>query len=396
MVLELSDNDIIGRAFNGYDLHLGLIKRGIEAKQIVMNKQSDSDSVIRLEHDEIERDEIECIERKGCISNILFPYADDLLRCPEFKHANILHYHLIYHRMFSILDYARIMDSRSVWTLHDPWIVTGNCTHPLDCNKWLTGCDNCARLNDDYFPMNKDNTKFMWNEKKDCLSNVNPHIIVSTNFMKRYIEKCPITAHFSNVHVIPFGIDIKNYKRSQNYRTNEVKVKIGFRADNTYIKGCSILYDSLRRIKNKERIILVSVGNGMLPEDLKNVYETQEYGWVNDNNKMVDFFNECDLFVIPSLAESFCLMAIEAMAAGCAVICFKNTVVAEVTNAPECACIAEYGDCESLAKTIELLIQNREYRKKIGSLGEKYVERYSFEKYLDAHINLYREITSHL
>ena len=100
-----------------------------------------------------------------------------------------------------------------------------------------------------------------------------------------------------------------------------------------------------------------------------------------------------DIFIMPSLAESFGLMAIEAMACKCAVVCFDNTSVADITYAPEYAVTATYADCNDLAKKIKKLINNENIRLRYQFEGYEFVKRqYKFEEYVNKHIELYKEI----
>ena len=96
---------------------------------------------------------------------------------------------------------------------------------------------------------------------------------------------------------------------------------------------------------------------------------------------------------MPSLAETFGVMAIEAMAAGCTVISFKDTVLEEVTNAPECGIAVEYSSSDAIAEAIMHLLGHPEELSDRGRKGCEFVkENYSFDQYVDRHIRLYQEI----
>ena len=391
-VLEVNNTDIIGRIFNGYDLHLGLIDRNVDAKQVVLEKQSEVSTVLQLNVDEIIRQEISYVEKQLAVSNILFPYAEHLMKLREFKTADIVHYHFPYHQMFSILDYPKLMKENCVWTIHDPWILTGNCVHPLECEKWKDECKECHNLDDDYFPMLKDNVNFMWNVKKKVLKEINPHIIVASKWMKKQIELSPLTCHFTKIHIIPFGICTGDESK-ESWINRGDKVTIGFRSETGYVKGCSLLYDALRILKDKSHYKLEAVGNGDVPQDICQMYEVAEHGFVGEREKLMKILDSCDIFVMPSLAESFGLMAIEAMACKCVVICFQGTAVEENINAPECGLAVAYKSAEELAKAIETLHMSRENLLERQEKGYHYVkDRYSFEQYVDRHKRLFEDI----
>src|SRR5690606_12504627 len=73
-----------------------------------------------------------------------------------FKQADLVHYHIIYDRYFSIraLPYLTRLKP-SVWTFHDPWPMTGHCIYPMGCERWMSGCGSCPSL-DLPFPMRED------------------------------------------------------------------------------------------------------------------------------------------------------------------------------------------------------------------------------------------------
>ena len=389
-ILQLNNCDLPGRVFNGFDLHLALIERNIDASQLVIEKYSDVETVIELGADVFEREKIVYLEEKHCVKNVLFPYAGKLLQKVKNENYDIIHFHFPYHNMFSLLDYPKIMNENSVWTIHDLWMLTGNCTHPLDCNKWKTGCKECSKYDDAYFPMKLDNTEFMWNLKKDVYSKINPHIVVASKYMERFIKESPLTSHFTNIHYIPFGIEISDFEKKENE-----KVVIGFRAEDAYIKGTQFLFKALEELVEYSKDIEIQcVGRGEVSEEIKNRFEVKSYGWISDREKMMEIMRGWDIFVMPSLAESFGLMAIEAMSCKCAVVCFKDTAVSDVVGAPECAVAAEYADSNDLANELKFLIKDKVKRNCFQTKGYEFVKKeYQFEDYVKNHIKLYEEIT---
>lgn len=388
-ILQVNNCDLPGRIFNGFDLNVALRERAINANQIVMDKYSDSEYVTVLNHDILQREAIIYEEEKHCIKNLLFPYANVLEQNKLYKKADVVHFHFPYHNMFSLMDYQKIMDSRAVWTIHNFWPITGNCTYPMECKKWQDGCHNCDRYNDDYFPMAVDNTEFMWRVKKESYKNINPHIVVSTKYVEDYIRKSPLTEHFTNVHRIPFGI-----KLIEKAKPNNQKVVLAFRLEDAKVKGCDCLFEALRELQGYEdKLEIQCVGGGTIPDDISNRFNIKNLGWINDREEMLKIMYAWDIFVMPSLAESFGLMAIESMGCKCALICFANTVVEEISNAPKCAIASKYKDAKDLYLNIKRLIDNRGEREHLQNEGFKFVkENYSFDLYVDRHIALYEEV----
>lgn len=399
-ILGINFSDLVGHVFNGYDLHLDLLEKGIEASQIVLDKRSSSDSVKSLSKDLILHSQIREFEKQYSISNLMFPYGEEIINSFEFQTADLVHYHILHNGVVSLLDYPRLMNSRkTVWTIHDPWIITGNCVHPLTCESWKKGCGNCRRTNEIYFEMRSDNTNFMWELKKRIFSQINPHVVVASKFMEKYLNASPITQHFSKIQVIPFGIKTEKYfnisqKRKRYPKESSAdKIVVGFRADNAVIKGSKYIYEALRKLDSGDRIELLCVGNETLPEDIKARYHTTELGWVDDESKIIHFFQACDIFLMPSLAESFGVMAIEAMAAGCTVISFQGTVLEEITNSPECGIAVDNLSSDAIAAELACLLNHPEEMIRRGERGKAFVNaNFSFDTYVDRHIKLYQEI----
>lgn len=399
-VLEINYTDLPGRIFNGYDLHVGLLKNGIDAKQVVREKLSKTGTVLELPIDKIMHLQLLALEQQYSVTNMLLPYANELVKLSEYKDADILHFHIVHSGLLSVLDYPKLMNNKkSVWTIHDPWILTGKCVHPLHCEKWKSGCKDCTTSADRYFDLQMDNESFMWNTKRTALEKIDPVIVVASDFMKKYIEESPLTKHFSRIYKIPFGIETDKYHPEyklaarEKLGLSENKCVIGFRADDNFIKGCKYLYEALEGVAKTDQIELVAIGSASIPQAIKRMYHVVEFGWIYDQEKMIHILEACDIFVMPSMAETFGLMAIEAMAAGCTVIAFKDTVVEEVIGAPKYGIVVEYLSADALRKEIERLILNPKEIEIRGQQGHDFIERtYKFENYVSKHIELYQAI----
>ena len=210
-VLHVNYTDLPGRRFNGYDLLSEMEPLGVFGKQVVLHKQSTNPNVIQLlatkEDRELHR-WCELAERRHSMSNLLFPWGTLLTQMPEFKSADVVHLHIIHNNVVSLSDLPRIINLKPcVWTLHDPWFMTGRCVYPKDCQRWLTGCGDCPSL-DSPFPMADDCSSWMWDIKKTILADLDVDIVVASEFMLDMLRRSPLTSHFEKVHLIPFGIDL--------------------------------------------------------------------------------------------------------------------------------------------------------------------------------------------
>ena len=103
-------------------------------------------------------------------------------------------------------------------------------------------------------------------------------------------------------------------EKHSDVRKNREKMVIAFRSDRLERKGCKYIYEALQKLNAGNKIELLCVGNENVPSYIKDKYHTTELGWVDDESEIIRFFQSCDIFLMPSLAETFGVMAIEAMA----------------------------------------------------------------------------------
>ncbi len=403
-ILYINDNDLAGRRFNGYDLQLFLNKtKEYSAKQVVASKASKDKNVIPLIDNNGANDirnKCKDFENRISMQSVIYPFGEKISHMQEFKDADIVHYHLLFNHFMSIYSFKKLVQLKpSVWTLHDPWALTGHCVHPIDCNGWLTGCKNCPYL-DRYSPLREDNASSIWNIKKRIYEEISIDIVVASKWMYDRVKKSPLTSCFKNIHLIPFGIDLNVFKQ----RTNRVEIRkelgiknedfvIMFRQDDQEYKGLRYIKEMLNKLDVERNIIILTVGKVGLLKEVKKKYQIIEFEWINNSSKMADLYSAADLFLMPSTAESFGLMAVEAMACSLPVIVSQGTALETVCNSPEYGISIKLGNSEKFSNVVTKLVEDSEECLKRGDLGRELVEReYSIDRFYTKITSLYDEI----
>lgn len=103
------------------------------------------------------------------------------------------------------------------------------------------------------------------------------------------------------------------------------------------------------------------------------------------------------LCCLPSKAEAFSLAPLESMLLGVPTIFTNTTSGKEVIEHLETGLLCDPYDYKNIANQILLLLDNPEISKKIALEGQKYVqENFSYEKWLDKNIELYRRIINEI
>jgi glycosyltransferase involved in cell wall biosynthesis len=105
-----------------------------------------------------------------------------------------------------------------------------------------------------------------------------------------------------------------------------------------------------------------------------------------------DLYNQCRVFVQPSLYEGFGFTAVEAMACGCALVSTDNGGSSDYARPGETALLAPPGDVDRLAAQIEELLRDDATRLRLATAGPEYVQRFDWDRgaeLLEGHLERY-------
>lgn len=402
-VLQVNSTDLDGRRFNGYDLISDLEGRGVSCQQAVLTKRSNNPAVFHLWKGHVDEGihyALSRIENEHSMFDLLFPWLRLLTEREEFLSADVVHYHLIHNQMTSLFDLPWLFRLKpSVLTLHDPWFFTGHCVYPRSCQRWLKGCGECPTL-DAIFPMTQDNTEQMWRIKRDVFAQLDVDIVVASDHMRDMVRRSPVAGHLERVHLIPFGVDPAMYlpdaARTESRRAlgiPENDFVILFRSTTSPYKGLQYLIEALVSRPPARATTLLAVDQRHLLGRLSNAYNVIELGWVDDDATHARMYSAADVLAMPSTAEAFGLMALEAMAAGRPIVSFEGTSLPSVTRAPDCGIAVPMADAAALRDALDMLALHPDEASRRGQLGRRLAtEVYGHERYLASIANLYRAV----
>ena len=133
-------------------------------------------------------------------------------------------------------------------------------------------------------------------------------------------------------------------------------------------------------------------GEELIDADIKDVSDEikkRVFRFTSVSNKILnEFYNNAICLVYPSAYEGFGIPVIEAMRAGCPVICIDCKAVKEVGG--DALLIAESGDAKEIADLIELALNSK--RDSIIERGLNQAKKYSWKKTHDKTISIYKEM----
>ncbi len=393
-VLQVNGYESPGRRFNGLSITPLLKRHGIESRHLVWHKDTTNPEVLTFDGKwtrGINR-LLTGIENVASLQSVLFPNAAKMMKMPAFKEADILHLHIIHSGYLSLSDLPKITSQKpTVWTLHDPWAMTGHCIYPFECMRWkTTGCGKCPDLKTN-MPLHMDTTRLLFKYKQWAYRNSKFSVIVASKWMRDMVEASPLFEGVS-IHQIPFGLDLNFFSphASPNARERfgipENALVICFRAVGNEFKGLPYIIQALERIHSSQPVCLLTLNTKGLLDQFKGRFQLVELGWTNDEMLTRDAFLASDIFLMPSTAEAFGVMAIEAMACGKPVIVFDGTSLPEVTFAPDVGVLVPLRDGQALLNALQRLIDNPNERKERGSKGRSMAEKYYSDEAYARHL----------
>ena len=98
------------------------------------------------------------------------------------------------------------------------------------------------------------------------------------------------------------------------------------------------------------------------------------FAGVTGHDELVKYYEACDVFVMPSHAEGFGIVFLEAMAFGKPVIGGNHGGTPDVIRDGVTGFLVEYGDVNGLTSRILSLLQDEGLQKQMGQAGRQYME----------------------
>jgi len=403
-ILHISSTDLMGGRFTGYYMQQAL-EQTHTVEMAVWNRTTDNPGVhsmrpgrfFRLPTVVVRR----CDDKLGLegltgLAGWALPIRD------YFKRADIVHLHLIHNGpYFSILSLPTLSRLKPlVWTIHDPWAMTGGCLYSFDCDRWLTGCaPRC--------PYPRRNSLLQhrvpalhWRIKKRVYQRSDLSLVVASKWMQDRVQRSPLLRHFP-CHLIPFGIDLETFRPRSKA---ESRKKLGIWSDQKVIafrdvglnsdrfKGLRWLMEALQMYQPQEPTCLLILQDGRAFHSLWPKYSVITPGWI-DGEELAVALSAADIFLMPSIQEAFGLMALEAMACGIPVVVFEGTALPDIIKAPHGGLAVPIRDSVALAGAIKQLLEDDDLRDKLGKQARQIAEReYSLPSYVQRHLSLYEEV----
>ncbi len=317
----------------------------------------------------------------------------------DLLQSDILHLHWLNGMCDFPSFFASIPDDMPVvWTLHDQNTFTGGCHYADECRSFESGCGSCSQL---IGPSENDLSRQGFVAKEGMFTGKNLHIVTPSRWMEREVRKSRLLESARSVQTIYNPLDVNEFSPQDRRAAREL---LGLPMDKTVIafgaaslgnqrKGIQKLAEALSYIEDKENIVGLAFGNGVLPETEGTMPQIVNAGYADTLERQVAIYSAADLYVLPSLADNMPQMSVESMACGVPVVAFDVGGVPEVVVPQQTGLLAELRDTPDLAQKIQWMLDHPEQRERMGRQAREHVvEMFATEQQIQKHVELYQRL----
>ena len=186
--------------------------------------------------------------------------------------------------------------------------------------------------------------------------------------------------------LIPCGYDNTNYKQLNIKKNSNQMLAVG---RSFFQKNFKQTLSGWRLSQTKPSLVLF----GSDPQVIKGEKNIKYYEKPSDQ-EVNNLYNESSVFVQTSYHEGFCLPVLEAMAAGCPVVCTDANGNMDFSFDEKNCLMVEKDDPEGTARAIDRVLGDKKLQKKLVQEGLDTAKKYTWPVVMKQIDNFYKNISS--
>lgn len=409
-IIIVSTYDTLGGAARGaYLIHQGLLKKGLDSIMLVRRKVGNDSKVVSLEtlftifkYKFIQRLETYWFSKyknrsKTKFSTSLFASSNIVKKINQLK-PDVVHMQWVADGLITYRDFQKI-EAPIVWTLRDMTPFTGGCHYTEGCTNFKTSCGGCLVLNSD---KEKDLSSRVFNKKKEALDRLTKERMSFTGISKWVTDEAKNSSLLKKYegYYIPNIIDSNLYfpqdkvasRNKLDLPPNKKLILFGaIGAKTDPRKGYEYLSKSIEKIESKD-IAVVTFGGAK--KEVKTIGNTVHYnfGFINDDQILIDLYSAADVLVVPSLQEAFGKIVGEGMSCGTSVVAFDEGGPKDIIDHKVNGYLAELYNAEDLKNGIQWILNHENPKSLSNEARKKIVENFNADTIIEQYTNLYKKM----
>lgn len=222
----------------------------------------------------------------------------------------------------------------------------------------------------------REESEFLWNKTvmldRDREIESSQYFLAASNIVKKSLIYCG--AKEEQIYIIPYGVDREKFSFVSKKEITGT-LKLVFVGQVNYRKGIHHICKVVKEMGNAVELFLAGPfdSESKIYEKYKNCDNIHFCGFVT-RDKLAGLYNDCDVFVFPTLGEGYGLVILEALS--CGVPCIVSNLAGgddAIVNG-ENGFVFNAGDDNDLKKKIEWFIEHPGKIERMSYASRKSVE----------------------
>lgn len=364
-----------GAAIVSLRLAHALMEKGVDARMLVIDKQSDDALVGVMGSKWLNKwnflaERLGVFLRNGMRRDTLFKidtgsHGVNITSHPWVKDADVVCLNWVNQGTMSLKGIKQLAQSGKpiVWTMHDMWNCTGVCHYSFECEQYKEICNSCPLLE----TKGNDLSTTIQEKKRKLYEQAHIHFVAVSHWLAECCKRSTSMAD-SDLSVIYNAFPINDFDctRLENgiegIPANKKIIVMGARRLDVEVKGFKELIETTQYIAHNkpelaEKIHLVLYGD-LHDKSLLNKIEIPctYLGTIASTEQLSRLYRHSDIVLSTALYENLPGTLIEGQASGCVPVTFGMGGQADIVSHLKTGYIADYKDAASVADGIEWAI----------------------------------------
>jgi glycosyltransferase involved in cell wall biosynthesis len=195
-----------------------------------------------------------------------------------------------------------------------------------------------------------------------------------------------------NTHLLGRGVDTELFHQSK--RDHALRESWGIRSDDQYAaifvsriaaeKNIPLAINAFKRIKaDNPNASCIFVGDGPEKHRLEKKYPEYKFVGTKTGELLAKYYASGDLFIFPSLTETFGNVVSEAMASSLIPIAFNYAAPKALIKHESNGYLADFNDSDSFMKTLELALSQKHEWEKMRKHARQTAEKLNWQNIVE-------------
>lgn len=282
-----------------------------------------------------------------------------------------------------------------IYIMIDEYAYLGNCAYSNGCEGFLHSCKKCPGRKKIPTLRIINGASMVYEMKKSMYQKIKKITFAGPEYTVEQAKKSPLMDN-KRLVVLDEAVNTSFYTPRD---TDGLRKELGIKDEQIVLvcvapfsyerKGCRYYVELAKRFENDERYVFVHVGFNVNPNTVDLPRNYIAIGFLDDQDKLAQYYSLGDLFVFPSLLDTMPNACLEALSAGTPLLCFNISGMPYIADET----VATFVEAENVDE-MERVVRNvsKKENDQIKTCRNYALQRYDNQKYFEKLISIAEEL----